>query len=78
MTKEEVLEAESHPIDCHCKLCVRWHRVNADAEEAWLEEEAKIDHNAANREKALEPLIAEVKETNRLLRLLLESKGLII
>jgi len=40
--------------------------------------EKELEKNAVNREKALEPLIAEVKETNRLLRLLLQSKGIII
>ena len=45
-------------------------------EAAWKIDE--LTKNAENREKALEPLIAEVKETNRLLRLLLESKGIII
>jgi len=42
------------------------------------EQKGDLQINAINREKALEPLIAEVKETNRLLRLLLQSKGLII
>jgi len=63
------------------------------------EQKGDLQINAINREKALEPLIAEVKEsnkclrrlvediddiakytneTNRLLRLLLQSKGIII
>jgi len=41
-------------------------------------ENDELTKNTENREKALESLIAEMRETNRLLRLFLQSKGIII